>query len=70
MVIVLRDFQKKMLSQIDDIKLPELDKYLSHKYAYVKTSCFVCDLCNSFNASNRQSLSAHKRGCIKKHKTK
>jgi hypothetical protein len=69
MIVLLRDFQKKMVSQIEDIKFPELDKYLSQKYAYVKSACLVCDLCNNFNASNKQSLSAHKRGCIKKYKT-
>jgi len=68
MIVTLRDFQKKMSMQIDDIKFPELDKYLSHKYAYVKSSCFKCDLCNNFTASSKQSLSAHKRGCLKRHK--
>jgi len=68
MVVLLRDFQKKMSAQIDDIKFPELDKYLSQKYAYVKSSCFTCDLCNNFSASSKQSLSAHKRGCAKKNK--
>ena len=68
LTVLLRDFQKKMLAQIDDIKFPELERYLSQKYAYVKNACYVCDLCNNFNASNKQSLSAHKRGCIKKNK--
>jgi len=68
MIVTLRDFQKKMSTQIDDIKFPELDKYLSHKYAYVKSSCFACDLCNNFTASSKQSLSAHKRGCQKRNK--
>ena len=68
MVVLLRDFQKKMSAQIDDIKFPELDKYLSQKYAYVKSVCFTCDLCNNFSASSKQSLSAHKRGCSKKNK--
>jgi len=68
MIVLLRDFQKKMVLQIEDLKFPELDKYLSQKYAYVKNSCFVCDLCNAFTASSRQSLSAHKRGCVKKQK--
>lgn len=66
---ILKDFQRKMTVQIDDLKLPTLDKYLSQKYAYVKTRCFVCDLCNVFNTSSKQSLSAHKRGCVKKVKT-
>jgi len=68
MMTVLKDFSKKMISQIEDIKFPELDKYLSQKYAYVKARCFVCDLCNVFTAGSKQSLSAHKRGCSKKHK--
>jgi hypothetical protein len=66
LMTVLKDFTKKMSSQIDDLKFPELDKYLSQKYAYVKSSCFKCDLCNSFTAGSKQSLSAHKRGCVKK----
>jgi len=68
-LMLLKDFTKKMTAQIDDIKFPELDKYLSQKYAYVKNSFFACDLCNSFNAPSKQSLSAHKRGCIKKNPT-
>jgi hypothetical protein len=67
MMTVLKDFNKKMTSQIEDIKFPELDKYLSAKYAYVKTRCFNCELCNNFTAGSKQSLSAHKRGCVKKH---
>ena len=69
MIVLLRDFQKKMSMQIEDIKFPELEKYLSQKYAYVKNACFTCDLCNSFNASSKQSISAHKRGCQKKQRT-
>jgi hypothetical protein len=69
MLVILRDFQKKMTAQIEDIKFPELDKYLSQKYAYVKSTYFVCEICNTFNATSKQSISAHKRGCMKKHKT-
>jgi hypothetical protein len=69
MIVLLRDFHKKMSAQIDDIKFPELEKYLSQKYAYVKTACFTCDMCNNFSASSKQSLSAHKRGCSKKNKS-
>ena len=62
----LKDFQKKMNTQIESLKLPTLDKYLDTKYAYVKTRNFECDLCNSFIGSSKQSISAHKRGCKKK----
>lgn len=63
----LKDFTKKLTTQIDDIKLPVLDKYLAPKYAFVKTRVFTCDLCNNFTATGKQSLSAHKRGCKKRH---
>jgi len=69
MVTLVKDFTKKINTHIDDIKLPCLDKYLSHKYAYVKSNCFTCDICNIFVATTKQSLSAHKRGCAKKMKT-
>ena len=70
LVMILKDFQKKMTLQIDDIKMPALDKYLSPKYASVKTNLHVCDICNVFSSTNKQSISAHKRGCIKRNKQK
>lgn len=65
MIMTLKDFQKKMNTQIEDLKLPVLDKYLEPKYAYVKNRVFKCELCNVFTAGSKQSLSAHKRGCKK-----
>jgi len=67
MIMTLRDFQKKMNTQIDAIKLPSLDKYLITKYAYVQNRNFGCNICNNFTGSSKQSLSAHQRGCRKKH---
>ena len=64
--MTLKDFQKKMNSQIDALKFPSLDKYLETKYAYVQERSFTCDICNAFTGSNKQSISAHKRGCRKK----
>jgi hypothetical protein len=68
MILILKDFNKKMCMQIDDIQFPVLEKYLSQKYATVKARCFVCDLCGDFTAKSKGSLSAHKRGCSKTHK--
>ncbi len=65
----VKDFHKKMNSQIDSLKFPSLDKYLDTKYAYVKERNFTCDICNAFTGTNKQSLSAHKRGCRKKNTT-
>ena len=62
---VFKDYQKKILSTIEDLKFPNLDKYLSTKYASVKKQCHVCDICNIFEAPNKKSLSAHQRGCKK-----
>jgi len=65
MITYVKDFHKKMTTQIEELQMPVLDKYLEHKYAYAKSRLFVCDLCNSFNAVSKQRLSAHKRGCKK-----
>ena len=62
---VFKDYQKKILSTIEDLKFPNLDKYLSTKYASVKKQCYVCEICNIFEAPNKKSLSAHQRGCKK-----
>jgi hypothetical protein len=69
MTMNLRAFHKTMNTQIDAIKLPSLDKYLITKYAYVQTIDLGCDICNNFTGSNKQSLSAHQRGCRKRHQS-
>jgi hypothetical protein len=66
LLIVLRDFTKRMNTHIEELSLPSLDRYLEPKYAYVKDRLFKCELCNDFNGKSKQALSAHKRGCKKK----
>jgi hypothetical protein len=66
MTVTLRDFQKRMASQIDDLKMPALAKYLSTKYASIKDNILVCNICNEYEANGKQSMSAHMRGCKKK----
>lgn len=65
MLLIVRDFNKKISSQIEEIQFPSLEKYLSSKYASVKSKGLICDICNDFCARNKQSLSAHKRACSK-----
>jgi hypothetical protein len=66
-VDVFKESQKKVLSQIDEIRFPALDKYLSTKYsAPIQKPGLKCDLCKSFSANNLKALAAHKRGCIRK----
>ena len=67
-LLLLRDFQKKMVTQIESIKIPSLEKYLEPKYACSSKTKTTCDLCNNFSAMNKQSMAAHKRSCVKKQK--
>ena len=65
---VLKESQKKVIAQIDEIKFPSLDKYLSGKYSapIIKTG-LKCDICKFYSANNLKALAAHKRGCMRKH---
>jgi hypothetical protein len=64
---VFKESQKKVLAQVDEIRFPYLDKFLSTKYAApIQKPGFKCDLCKSFSGNNLKALAAHKRGCIKK----
>lgn len=61
-----KESHKKILSQLDDLKLPSLDKFLSTKYSSIQKQGFKCNLCNSFTVSTLKGLAAHKRGCSRK----
>ncbi len=66
-ISVFKESQKKVLSQIDELRFPNLDKFLSTKFTTpIQKQGFKCDLCKSFNANNLKALAAHKRGCIRK----
>jgi hypothetical protein len=66
LVNISKDIQKKLLLQIDELRFPALEKFLSTKYATTKKSGYSCHLCNNFDAPTKKSLSAHVRGCSKK----
>ena len=61
-----KEFQKKTMLQLDDLKFPSLDKFLSTKYTAVHKQGFKCDLCKTFMVSTLKGLAAHKRGCTRK----
>ena len=66
-VELLKENQKKILTQIEEIRFPGLDKFLSTKYsAHIQKTGLKCDLCKAFNANNLKALAAHKRGCNRK----
>jgi hypothetical protein len=60
----IKDFNNKLIKQVEDIVIPSLDNYLSTKYASSSTK-FVCQYCE-FIGKNQQAMSAHQRGCIVK----
>ena len=62
----VKETNKKLLSQIDNIKFISLDKYLSTKYISTKKQGYVCDLCRNFTVGTLKGLAAHKRGCSRK----
>jgi hypothetical protein len=63
LINLIRETNKKIISQITDIELPSLQKLLSSKFASTKTLDLKCDICNKFTGSNLKSLSIHKRKC-------
>ena len=64
---VFKESQRKVLSQIDEIRFPNLDKFLSTKYtSTIQKQGFKCELCKSFSGNNLKALAAHKRGCLRK----
>lgn len=66
-VDVFKESQKKVLSQIDEIRFPSLDRFLSTKYsAPIQKPGLKCEMCKSFSANNLKALAAHKRGCARK----
>ena len=67
-----KEFQKKLLTEIESIQFPSLSKYLTNKFtdSTYDNKNIVCDICNVYNANNNKALAAHKRGCKKKHSIK
>jgi len=65
MIRYVRDFQSKLCKMIEEVRLPNLEEYLSTRYAS-SSSKYVCQFCEAFQAKNQQALSAHHRGCSKK----
>jgi len=67
---ILKDFHKKIISEVDEIKFPSLSKYLVSKCGSILNNeheIIICNICNKFEATSNKSLSAHQRGCKRKH---
>jgi hypothetical protein len=62
----IKEYNQKLLSQIEEITIPSLEQYLYKNYSIsTSTSHDVCEFCSRSFKSQR-ALSAHYRGCSKK----
>lgn len=66
-ILTSKDFQKKLLTQLENLKMNALTKYLSTKYSSNEKAGYTCEYCNAFSAATKKSLSAHTRACKKQH---
>lgn len=64
LVKLAKEFNQKLIKQIEDLKMPSLENYLSSKYSF-SSNKFICEFC-SFVGKNQQSKSAHIRGCTER----
>ena len=65
LITTIKDMNKKMLTQVDDFKLPNLSMYLNDKFASVQNQQHICEFCSA-PFQTKRSLASHK----KLHKTK
>jgi hypothetical protein len=62
----IKECNKKVLSQIEDLRLPVLSQYLNTKFTHIIRPGFKCDICRIFTVNTLKGLAAHKRGCLRK----
>lgn len=61
----IKDTQQKLIAQVEDLKIPTLEHYLSRMYASSGARENTCEYCN-YVAKNLRALTAHHRGCALK----
>ena len=61
---MIKEMQGKLLKQVDELKMPDLENYLSMYYSF-SSGKFTCQYCD-FVSEKKAGLSAHERGCKKK----
>ena len=60
----IRKTQGDLITQVQNMDLPELTKYLDRKFANTGKTGLLCDICNEYLGKNPRSLAAHKRRCV------
>jgi len=62
-----KDFNQRLIKQLEDFSMPSLENYLSQKYSKASSSKYSCEYCG-FIGKNQQARAAHMRGCVEKKK--
>lgn len=55
-----KDMNKKLLSQIEELSMPDLKIFLDEKYASVQNQQHICSVCNQ-TFINKKALASHKK---------
>lgn len=66
----LNDSNKKIISQLYEMELPNLNNILLSKFTIVQDINLTCNICKKFVGLNKKSLAKHKNSCIKKNDSK
>jgi len=56
----VKEMNKKLMTQVDELKMPDLSLYLNEKYASIQNQQFACEICN-LPFQNKRSLASHKK---------
>ena len=63
----LKDYYKKTMELLNDIKLPSLEGFITKHYANMKKdNNITCPICKKYETNNLKSMARHKHFCKKK----
>lgn len=60
LITTTKEAHKKILSQIEELALPDLKIFLDEKYASTQNQQFLCEVCNQ-SFVNKKALASHKK---------
>ena len=64
-VKTVKEYSQKLLSQLEELKLPQLEHILNKHFASTVSKENLCEYCQ-YIAKNPRALTAHQRGCSEK----
>jgi hypothetical protein len=65
-ITILKEYYNKQLEQLNEIKLPSIEKFLSLHFADNKKLNHICTFCNTYSSNSKKSVARHERFCKKK----